>query len=172
MSADTAEPVTLGRKAPDAPEGDQTLVALACEALRLLGDAGHAAEAGALAGKMWTLVGDGDGDGDGDAKDAARLNAVMHRLAKLDQATTPSSTATDADTEGELDAQSLHPSIRHDTIFAAFAALPTGAAFVLRNSHDPKPLRYQFEGRFPGRFTWDYLEAGPEDWKVRIGRPR
>lgn len=166
MSAEAAEPVTLGRKATEPPETDQTLVALACEALRLLGDAGHAAAAGTIAGRMWTAVANGD------PQDAARLNAVMHRLAKLDQATGPSPTATEAGTEGELDAQSLHPSVRHDTIFATFAALPSGAAFVLRNSHDPKPLRYQFEGRFPGQFTWDYLETGPEVWKIRIGRPR
>jgi uncharacterized protein (DUF2249 family) len=166
MTAETAEPVSLGRKAVASPDPDESIVALACEALVLLGDAGKAAEAGAIAGRMWTLAAGGD------AKDAARLNAVMHRLAKLDQATDPSPTATDEGTEGELDAQSLHPSVRHDTIFAAFAALPPGAAFVLRNSPDPKPLRYQFEGRFPGQFTWDYLETGPDDWKIRIGRHR
>lgn len=166
MTTTSPEPVSLGKKNSADPVGDQSLVALACEALRLLGDAGHAAEAGAIAGRMWTVVADGD------PQDAARLNAVMHRLAKLDQATDASATATDEGTEGVLDAQSLHPSIRHDTIFATFAALPPGAAFILRNSHDPKPLRYQFEGRFPGQFTWDYLVAGPDDWQIRIGRPR
>ena len=166
MNVESAEPVTLGRKDAAPAEPTSRSCALACEALRLLGDAGKAAEAGAIAGKMWTIVADGD------PQDAARLNAVMHRVAGLDQATDPSPTATDEGTEGELDAQSLHPSVRHDTIFAAFAALPPGAAFVLRNSHDPKPLRYQFEGRFPGQFTWDYLETGPDVWKIRIGRHR
>jgi len=42
---------------------------------------------------------------------------------------------------------------------------------VLVNDHDPKPLYYQFAAEYPDRFTWDYLEAGPEVWKVRIGRP-
>ena len=38
------------------------------------------------------------------------------------------------------------------------------------NDHDPKPLRYQFEAELPGTFTWEYLEEGPEAWRVRIGK--
>jgi uncharacterized protein (DUF2249 family) len=41
---------------------------------------------------------------------------------------------------------------------------------VLVNDHDPKPLRYQLEAEHAGRFTWDYLKAGPDVWRVRIGR--
>ena len=42
---------------------------------------------------------------------------------------------------------------------------------MLVNDHDPKPLRYQFEAEHAGQFTWEYLESGPEVWRVRIGRP-
>ena len=52
----------------------------------------------------------------------------------------------------------------------AFGALHPGTAFELRNDHDPKPLYYQFAAEMPGQFTWDYLEQGPEVWRVRIGR--
>jgi uncharacterized protein (DUF2249 family) len=45
-----------------------------------------------------------------------------------------------------------------------------GAGFVLVNDHDPTPLRYQFEAEHAGAFTWDYLEAGPAAWRVRVGR--
>ncbi|MHB1250237.1 MAG: DUF2249 domain-containing protein [Polaromonas sp.] len=38
------------------------------------------------------------------------------------------------------------------------------------NDHDPKPLYYQFDAEHPGEFTWDYLESGPETWRVRIGK--
>ena len=41
---------------------------------------------------------------------------------------------------------------------------------MLVNDHDPLPLRYQFEAQYAGEFTWDYLEAGPTVWRVRIGR--
>jgi uncharacterized protein (DUF2249 family) len=39
----------------------------------------------------------------------------------------------------------------------------------LVNNHDPKPLRREFQATYPDRFGWDYLEAGPEQWRVRIG---
>ena len=55
-------------------------------------------------------------------------------------------------------------------IFAACQALAPGAGFVLVNDHDPKPLRYQFQAEHPGEFTKDYLESGPEAWRVRIAR--
>jgi uncharacterized protein (DUF2249 family) len=38
------------------------------------------------------------------------------------------------------------------------------------NDHDPKPLYYQFDAEHSGAFTWDYLESGPETWRVRIGK--
>ena len=43
---------------------------------------------------------------------------------------------------------------------------------MLVNDHDPKPLRYQFEAEHAGQFTWDYLGAGPDVGRVRIGRAR
>ncbi len=72
--------------------------------------------------------------------------------------------------EQELDVRILPPARRHESIFAAYGALAPGTSFVLVSDHDPKPLRYQFEAEHAGRFTWDYLEAGPATWRVRIGR--
>jgi uncharacterized protein (DUF2249 family) len=59
---------------------------------------------------------------------------------------------------------------RHPRVFARYARLAPGEAFILVNSHDPKPLRREFEAIHPGAFSWDYLQAGPEEWRVRIGR--
>jgi uncharacterized protein (DUF2249 family) len=64
----------------------------------------------------------------------------------------------------------MPPARRHAAIFDAYRALRPGTGFVLVNDHDPKPLRYQFEAEYPGAFTWDYLQAGPNVWRVRIGR--
>jgi len=72
----------------------------------------------------------------------------------------------------DLDVRDLPPARRHESIFAAYLALAPGAGFVLVNDHDPKPLRYQFQAEQAGQFTWDYLESGPQTWRVRIGRPR
>lgn len=70
----------------------------------------------------------------------------------------------------ELDVRDLPPAQRHESIFASYADLAPGSAFILINDHDPKPLYYQFEAEHSGEFSWDYLQAGPEEWRVRIGR--
>ncbi|MGN6610590.1 MAG: DUF2249 domain-containing protein [Angustibacter sp.] len=72
--------------------------------------------------------------------------------------------------EGDLDVRAMPPALRHEQIFAAVADLQPGGSFVLCNDHDPKPLRYQLDAERPGQITWDYLEEGPQVWRVRIGR--
>lgn len=70
-----------------------------------------------------------------------------------------------------LDVRALPPRERHSRIFAAFDRLAPGTHFVLVNDHDPKPLFYQFAAERTGAFTWRVLEAGPEVWRVEIGKP-
>jgi len=69
-----------------------------------------------------------------------------------------------------LDVRSEEPARRHTLIFETYGALPQGSHFVLVNDHDPKPLYYQFAAEHAGQFTWEYLEEGPETWRVAIGR--
>jgi len=70
-----------------------------------------------------------------------------------------------------LDVRNEVPARRHQLIFEHFTALAPGEGYVLVNDHDPKPLYYQFEAEHTGQFTWEYLEEGPEVWRVDIGRP-
>jgi len=70
----------------------------------------------------------------------------------------------------ELDVRSLPHGGRHEIIFARLDELAPGGSFVILNDHDPKPLRYQTEALWPGRFTWNYLETGPLVWRVEIIR--
>lgn len=72
--------------------------------------------------------------------------------------------------EPTLDIRSIPPKNRHPLIFDRFEALKTDESFVLVNDHDPKPLYYQFQAERTGQFTWEYLEQGPQAWRVRIGR--
>ena len=69
-----------------------------------------------------------------------------------------------------LDVRQLVPMQRHSTIFSTWQSLVPGKSFVLINDHDPKPLYYQFDAEHKGQFSWDYLESGPETWRVRIGK--
>lgn len=77
---------------------------------------------------------------------------------------------TTATAEPVVDVRRIVPRERHPMIFDAFHRLAPNEAFLLVNDHDPKPLYYQFEAEHEGQFTWDYLEQGPEAWRVRIGR--
>lgn len=72
--------------------------------------------------------------------------------------------------ENTLDIRPLPPVKRHPLIFQHFEDLAPGESFILINDHDPKPLYYQFEAERKGQFTWEYLEQGPEVWRVRLGR--
>lgn len=75
-----------------------------------------------------------------------------------------------SDNDPNLDIRSEIPARRHQLIFETWGNLGAGAGFILINDHDPKPLYYQFDAEHAGEFSWDYLEEGPEVWRVRIGK--
>jgi uncharacterized protein (DUF2249 family)/iron-sulfur cluster repair protein YtfE (RIC family) len=68
----------------------------------------------------------------------------------------------------ELDARAVPHAIRHATILGALDSLTPGGGMVLVAPHDPLPLLQQIESRSPGRFSVDYLERGPEAWRIRF----
>lgn len=51
-----------------------------------------------------------------------------------------------------------------------FDTLHPGQAMLLVNNHDPLPLRYQFELERFGIFTWDYIEQGPQNFRMKVER--
>ena len=65
---------------------------------------------------------------------------------------------------------SFHRPERHRLIFGTFERLSSGDGLLIINDHDPRPLSYQFDARYAGRFAWQYLEQGPDVWRVRIRR--
>ena len=67
-----------------------------------------------------------------------------------------------------MDVRPIPCSIKHGLILQTWFNLPVGDHFILLNDHDPVPLRYQFQAEFPDAFAWDYLERGPEDFRVKI----
>jgi len=71
-------------------------------------------------------------------------------------------------TDNILDVTKLHPSVKHQTIFEKIGKLNQGESLTIHNDHDPKPLRYQLENMWGNTFGWEYLEEGPEWWKVKI----
>ncbi|MFD6229675.1 DUF2249 domain-containing protein [Streptomyces sp. NPDC060232] len=72
------------------------------------------------------------------------------------------------DDEPQLDVRDVPHAIRHATVFGALDAVPSGTAMVLVAPHDPLPLLAQIEQRSPGLFSVEYLERGPEAWRLRL----
>jgi uncharacterized protein (DUF2249 family) len=71
-------------------------------------------------------------------------------------------------TSTEIDVREIAPRERHPLIFSTFHELEAKQSMDVVNDHDPKPLYYQMQAEQPGQFSWDYLENGPEVWRVRI----
>lgn len=67
-----------------------------------------------------------------------------------------------------FDIRPFPPTERHEMFYKAFADIKPGEAFEFINDHDPKPLYYQMEAESKEPFKWEYLEKGPDDWKVRV----
>lgn len=74
------------------------------------------------------------------------------------------------ETLNTLDVTIIEPKLKHPTIFKNFDQLLEGEAFVIHNDHDPKPLYYQLIGERGNIFSWEYLQSGPEFWKVKIAK--
>lgn len=68
----------------------------------------------------------------------------------------------------QVDARKYEPKDKHPTIFNTFEALKANEKMELINDHDPKPLHYQFIIERDKEFEWEYLEEGPEVWRVAI----
>lgn len=67
-----------------------------------------------------------------------------------------------------LDLRPMPPFQRHEKIFQTWDSLKPGEALKIINDHDPKPLWYQFEVEYKGKYEWNYEQKGPKDWIVQI----
>ena len=72
--------------------------------------------------------------------------------------------------ENILNVTVIEPRLKHPTIFERFDELNPGERFTIHNDHDPKPLYYQMLGERGNIFNWEYLEQGPQLWRVKISK--
>lgn len=70
--------------------------------------------------------------------------------------------------KAQVDARIYPPREKHAVIFDTFNNLKSGEEMELVNDHDPRPLYYQFSAEYTEQFEWEYLEQGPEVWRVAI----
>jgi uncharacterized protein (DUF2249 family) len=70
-----------------------------------------------------------------------------------------------------LDVRPVEPKDRFQTIMAAYDALAPGATLDLVVDHDPRCMYYTLEAtRGEDAFAFEYLENGPEVWRVAVTR--
>ena len=67
-----------------------------------------------------------------------------------------------------IDVRIYEKGYKKDIIFKAFEELSLGEIMELINDHDPRPLYQQFMLNFSEQFEWQYLEQGPEIWRIAI----
>lgn len=57
---------------------------------------------------------------------------------------------------------------KHPAIFQAYDALFVGESFVVVTNHDAQQLHDDFDADHCGSYRWEYLDEGPDTWRVRI----
>ena len=68
----------------------------------------------------------------------------------------------------QVDTRPMDPKRRRTLVFWTFDQLGVDMRMELVNDHDPLTLRSQFELEKPNLFSWEYLESGPEVWRVAV----
>lgn len=94
-----------------------------------------------------------------------RIKIAKNKVAGVD-----SKTIENVEKENILNVTLIEPKLKHPTIFVKFDELNAGESLTIHNDHDPKPLYYQLLGERGNIFTWEYLEEGPQLWRVKISK--
>lgn len=70
----------------------------------------------------------------------------------------------------ELDTRGYETNQINNTVINAFDSLPVGEKMVLINDTDPTHVFNQLEEKRMGKFEWEYIEEGPDVWKVSLAK--
>jgi uncharacterized protein (DUF2249 family) len=74
-------------------------------------------------------------------------------------------------TQIRLDVRPVEPKDRYERIMGAYETLAIGETLELVVDHDPQCMYYTLRAtRGDDAFTFDYLENGPDTWRVLLGR--
>lgn len=67
-----------------------------------------------------------------------------------------------------MDLRQMAAHERRPRVFEQFDLMQAGDVLFLTHTHHSTPLLYLLLAEAPLGFTWDYLEQGPECWRIRI----
>jgi uncharacterized protein (DUF2249 family) len=71
-------------------------------------------------------------------------------------------------TERVIDVAEIEPRLRHGIIVQLFKHLEPGQSLQIVVDHDPQRLRFNLDFSFGALCEWQYLEQGPDVWRVRL----
>lgn len=78
-------------------------------------------------------------------------------------------TRNEATPVSELDVRPIAPKHRFETIMDAYESLRVGGTLALTVDHDPACMYYTLRAtRGADAFRFEYVERGPEVWRVRV----
>lgn len=70
-----------------------------------------------------------------------------------------------------LDVRTIEPKHRFEAIMGAWHRLAPGEVLDLWVDHDPQCMYYTLKAEYGDEtFSFDYLEQGPESWRVLVTR--
>lgn len=58
----------------------------------------------------------------------------------------------------------------NDVVLSHFDSLPVGEKMILINDSNPSHVFNELEEKRFGKFEWDYIEEGPDVWKVSLAK--
>jgi uncharacterized protein (DUF2249 family) len=71
----------------------------------------------------------------------------------------------------QVDVRDVEPRHRFDLIMGTYEALAPGDTMHLVVDHDPRCMYYTLRATRPeGSFAFDYIEHGPDVWRVLVSR--
>lgn len=158
----STEPSATSRSAAAAPlDCVSGLNRLLIRAVRALGTAGRTELARHIASEAWTELRTQR------PEEADRLNGALHDLAhrhRRRRRLAPSSVPR------QLDLRQLPAPQRDALMLETCEGLPLDRAVVFVSDCEPKLLDDRLESEQPGKFSWEYLESGPDVWQIRVRR--
>jgi uncharacterized protein (DUF2249 family)/quercetin dioxygenase-like cupin family protein len=95
---------------------------------------------------------------------------LLVTMLKTRRATVSQASRDVASTVSVLDLRQIPRPMRHSMVLDAFDSLSVGDSFILVNDHDPQPLRTQIEQMRDGEMRWEYIERGPEAFRIHVTR--
>ena len=76
--------------------------------------------------------------------------------------------AASVDHVDRLDLRAIAAPARRPLVFESFHRMQPGDTLLLTHFHHSTPLLYLLLAEAPRGFTWEYLEQGPQVWRIRI----